>query len=432
MSKKGTIFTIILVIIIIMIGLFVMSKRLPQTGGGTDVRGEDRGFLGNLFPRGGSPSYTPEDPIQIPTETGAGAEQSVRKIGDLTQITASPVAGFISTTTEIGEGIRYILRTTGNVFHYDYGADEQVKRISNTTIPNIYEALWHQKADSLIIRYATDNNNIKSYVAKLETEEDTDLSQNNELKRLEGSFLQDNIANIVTNADHTEIFYLDQQKVGVFGVQSNFQTTITDQVFYSDFSEWLLSWPNNNTLMVTSKPAGGIVGLAYIVDIDSGIFTKLLEGDGLTINPNPKASYILYSLKNKNKISTHVLNRETGEVTDLDIQTLVEKCVWNPVIDTQFYCGVPNVLSAATYPDDWYQGKILFLDSMWKIDLDVQGIQTETNITSLKSITGDSIDVVTPYINPTGTKLLFINKKDSSLWSLNIETVVEEEEGTES
>jgi len=116
-----------------------------------------------------------------------------------------------------------------------------------------------------------------------------------------------------------------------------------------------------------------------------------------------------------NSILTSIYDTKTGETKVLDIKTLAEKCVWSKKNINTIYCAVPQYLGARKYPDEWYQGIVSFTDAIYKIDLD-------TNTTSVfDSLSSDTtFDIKDMQLSEQEEYLVFQNKKNLSLWSLDI------------
>jgi hypothetical protein len=117
-------------------------------------------------------------------------------------------------------------------------------------------------------------------------------------------------------------------------------------------------------------------------------------------------------------IGTAVINVKTGNKTILNIATLADKCAWSPISTSTVYCAVPNTVPKATYPDDWYQGKISFSDSMWRVEVNTNSSQEIFNPVTTEG--QSDMDIVDISINNKADTLLFKNKKDQTLWSYDI------------
>ena len=78
-------------------------------------------------------------------------------------------------------------------------------------------------------------------------------------------------------------------------------------------------------------------------------------------------------------------------------------------------CAVPNNITGNQYPDSWYQGLVSFDDFFLKINT-VTGDKT----TIANSIDGTPVDGTYLFLDKAESLLFFTNKKDSTLWSLDI------------
>ena len=102
---------------------------------------------------------------------------AVQALPILRQITATPIAGATATTTLVSDTstttllratmVRYMDRATGNV--YDTRVDTMKQtRLSNTTIPKVYEAMWGNGAETVLARYLKeDNATIETFIGKV-------------------------------------------------------------------------------------------------------------------------------------------------------------------------------------------------------------------------------------------------------------------------
>ena len=165
-------------------------------------------------------------------------------------------------------------------------------------------------------------------------------------------------------------------------------------------------------------PAREVDGFAYTLDAITGALQKLIGGvKGLTTRPSADMTSVLYSRGLQNRVDAFLLNVKTGATENFPVATLSEKCAWGKKAPKVVYCGVPESLPQGAFPDDWYQGRVSFSDALWRID-------TETNTPERLSFPEidikESIDAIEPFLSTDDGFLFFINKKDSSLWSLRI------------
>jgi hypothetical protein len=99
----------------------------------------------------------------------------------------------------------------------------------------------------------------------------------------------------------------------------------------------------------------------------------------------------------------------------LGLKTLPEKCI-NKKNTPDFICAVPSSIESSLYPDIWYLGAKSFVDNFWNIN----GTSGETNLIVSPVSIDASIDGVNLSISNDNNYLIFINKKDHTLWGLSL------------
>ena len=135
---------------------------------------------------------------------------------------------------------------------------------------------------------------------------------------------------------------------------------------------------------------------------------------GLTTLVNANSSNILYSVSTSSGPKLNIFNISKHESVDLKTSGLPEKCVWASD-DTTIYCAVPNVILGNQQPNSWYQGLVSFDDYFVKIDT-ITGDRT----TIANSTNETPVDATNIFLSKNEDKLFFINKKDYTLWSLDL------------
>lgn len=336
-------------------------------------------------------------------------------VARLRVLSEEPVSGAVALLTENAEIIRYNERETGHVFDIDL-SDLATKRVSNTTIPRIYESLWAGDGSGLVLRYlADDNETIKTYYAALVERED-ELREGETPYTLEGTFLQDNIIQFVLSPGKTRALWQTKTLQGSSFVTSNLDGTGMQTVFTTPFSEWIPQWFSSGTISLTTKASAYASGFSYTLPVSGGVQLSRTVGDipGLTTLTSPAGRYVLYSEGTERSLSTFLYDSETGETIELAVSTMPEKCVWSS--EEMLYCGVPNRQSA-TYPDAWYQGKIIFVDTIYSINPNTGRVAV---LYSPLQTDSEEIDIYKPFISESGDYLIFNNKYDMSLWSFAI------------
>ncbi len=408
MSKKTIILiiSIVLIIIVVVFGIWYFKSGEPRTKTFND-------FIPFGTPSGGSGSTLGGKTSSLLQNTEVAPIQKLRQISKL------PTSGAIAIEETLNDGdstttppyiVRYMERATGYIYETDVNKINP-KRISNTTIPKVYKAFFKKNGNSVVLRYLNDNKEIESYYASIIKKEDKNEGA------LEGLFLQKDIKWISISPDKNKIFYLLNGTNGVVGIKSDFDGGNKSQIFNFPFTEWLSQWVNNKYIYITTKPSSSVFGYIYSISVKNGSMKKIFGGiNGLTTLSNNAGDTILYSESSKNGFSTHIYRTKTKEIEASQITTLPEKCVWSKDNIT-IYCGVPLIFKKGAYPDIWYQGLVSFPDVLWKINTNTK--TSEILIYPLQSNNAD-IDVIKPFLNDSEDYLFFTNKKDMTLWVLNL------------
>jgi hypothetical protein len=334
----------------------------------------------------------------------------------LRQITTEPISGFgLIVGKDKKLDIQYMLRMTGHI-HEAYSDSLETKRLSNTTIPKVQEAIWSASGQGLIVRYLKDNlNDIVSYSVKLKSA----TSSTNEFEgSVDGNFLSENLSTITYNPTNTKIYSQQNNLGGASGIISNIDGTNKRVIFESPLVEWLVSWPKEDSITLTTKPSGTIDGYMYLLNSQSGALTKVLGGvRGLTTKMNAASNSVLYSDSTRGTPRLYLLDRKTNESKLLPWNTFPEKCVWSNGNSKIIYCAVPKNIESGVYPDVWYQGLASFADDIWRIDMSTGASNL---LSDLKKESNQNIDVVDMQIDKDDSGLFFVNKTDLTFWTLGL------------
>lgn len=240
-----------------------------------------------------------------------------------------------------------------------------------------------------------------------------DWNRKNEgVQKLEGSFLPGGIARGTASPDGTQIFFLRPTDDGVNGYVAQSDGTGARKVFSSPMTEWRPQWINASTIAMTTLASREADGYLYFLDVPSGNFRKIMGPiRGLTTSVNPSGTMVLASQSTNKGFVLGTYSVTTGEAKGLDLVTLPEKCAW--VNESIAACAIPRGIPDGQYPDDWYQGNVMFNDSFWLIDTSKGNT---TNLFSEKDFDGTSLAT-----SPDAAYLYFINRIDGTLWSYRLE-----------
>lgn len=378
--------SIVLILIIGMIFFFASKK------GGTG--GEGGGFFSNLFPGGGERNIEEEGL----TGTQPSSQQEAKVFYQLTNF---PIAGAVAVNATSSAPIRYVEKSTGHIYEISpQGKDRN--RLSNTTILKIFEILWSPDANKMVIRYFNENA-ITNFSARFATS----------TTAIEGIFLPQETVAVAVSPSEDKIFYLQQTENTTYGILTDFTNKKKDNIFSLPFSGFNLSWPAKNIIAFATKPASIADGYLYFLDTKTKTFNKIIGGiKGLTALVSPKADKVLYSQSVGKGFSTSIFDVKNKNSSDFGLTTMPEKCVWSKINSDIIYCAAPKSSPSADYPDEWYQGMVSFSDSLWQIDLYTREAYV------LEDDSG--FDVTNPFLTADENYLVFTNKRDLTLWSLDI------------
>ncbi len=302
---------------------------------------------------------------------------------------------------EVVPALRYVERATGHIYEM-YLDNKTEGEISNSTIPGVHDATWDGKAQTVIYRYlADDNKTITSYMASL--------------GKQKGEFLPNNIEDLSISPDKTKFFYLIKTVNGIVGSTRSFSDAKVSQLFNSSYSEWLSQWASTGKIFLTTKPSAQTQGSLFVLNSANDVVTKVFGGvDGLTTLANGDGSLVLYNSSDGISSTLELFNISSHTNQSLNIYSLPEKCIWSSD-NINIYCAVPNSMTNGGYPDIWYQGLVSFDDHFIKINTK-DGVINQV----ADSLDETAVDATNLFLNKDESSLFFINKKDSTLWSLDL------------
>ena len=301
---------------------------------------------------------------------------------------------------EILPAIRYVERKNGHLYKMLL-KDLVPEKISNSTIPAIYEASFGNKGDTVVYRYLSNENIINTFLSTL--------------GKQTGEYLPANITDFSVSKDKTEFFYLTKSNNSIVGVVQNFETGAKQNVFSHQFTEWLSDWDNKGNLYLSTKPSYVTSGNIYILSQTNKNLSKVLGGiSGLTTKISPDGGRVLYSVSTETGPRLMVHTTNDRKTTDLNLYGLADKCVWSSD-NINVYCAIPATIKGNQFPDIWYQGLISFDDYFVKTNT------SENEVYVIADSNNETVvDATNLLLDKNEEHLFFINKKDYTLWGLNL------------
>jgi hypothetical protein len=437
MNKKTalTILIIIIILALIIVGYFLFFFDTKQQGPIQDFRN----FFGGIVPINQTlePETFPEsEEYTIPNQI----------IPRLRKISSFPVSGAgmfdrdaTSTTLLINEetGVednqktketvfRFAERATGHIYETT-SRDLSQKRITNTTIPKTYQSIFSNSGDSIAM-VLIENNIIQTLIGKINYP-DLNATNTREIPQdernyasISGYYLLPDAYAITKSVEGDDFVFLKSigsEITNLYKSNLNNSEDIKTLSYTLNNSEWRLKLLNKNIVALNTKPSAFSQGFLYYFNPANGSFRKKLGNTlGLMSLPSPEGDQIIYSYYDSGNIETVVYNEKTGFYTTISITTFPDdKCVWSKQNQNIVYCASPRNLIRGDWPDFWYQGRYAFNDRVVKIDTEnfEASILLEAN-----SETSENLDIINIDLSPNEDYLMFINKTDLYLWSLDI------------
>jgi hypothetical protein len=313
---------------------------------------------------------------------------------------------FLATST----AVRFQERATGHIYDV-FEFLQAPQKISNITKQKIYSTQFSSNKDQYIyILPASDYEQIQTTYAKLlfSTSTGTTVPENQ---------LSSAVSDFILNKTTNKLIYSVKQNGQSSIYTSNLDRTGEKLIKTLYFNEFLIESINSTNVLITTKASFASPGYSYILNTTTGAFNKILGNiNGLTVKVSADEKYYLYSQSEQNRPSVRLYNKTTGTTSLLTIDTIPsEKCVFSKK-DSSAYCFGSIIYKAGEYPDDWYQGKIFNQETLYKINL--ENGQTST----VYSFGAENLafDAASLQLTDKDEFILFQNKNDLTLWSLNL------------
>jgi hypothetical protein len=442
MSKSKLIISIVVILSIgigILAGVYFYTKRTTQTN---SVAQGDKTIFGGVggvrtdLPTDNTNNVSSTEPSATDKPTGTTTPNAslLRKIAtgpisgadfiikDLVATTSSKTTSTTKSTKTVKpkvlgqvEKIRYMERGTGRIYE-TASSTLDTERITNSTFTKIIESFFDKKGDNVLIRDLFNGSDIiqtRLGVVAFEAPTSTSMS-------LKTKTLPYNMFSVVMSPER-DFFasYIEQKGVGSLVNISRLDGTGVVNIYKSPFREWLLSWPNTNTVVLNTKPSAYSEGYAYSINTKTKAFKRLTGGQaGLTTLLSPDGLNVLVGESVEGSMKLSVLNIKTNSYKDVYARTLPEKCVWSKLEKSVLFCAASESIVYAPYPDAWYQGLVFFDDNIWKINTETQENKL---LYVIKNSIKEGLDITNLLLDKNEDYLLFTNKKDLSLWGLQIE-----------
>lgn len=413
--KKSTFIVIIIVIVVAVIGGGWYWFSYIRNQKSSDVT--DTSVSGGFNPFNRNTVQT-DQPVNKPqaTSTIEKTEQNTSiKIPVLRQLSETPVGGMSASTTASTTVVRFIDRGVGHIYEAN-SENGNIEKISNTTLPKIYESYWNKNLTALVLRYLRDDSdavtNFYTELRRVGTATSTTLFE------IKGKYMSPDINQLIVSPSGDRIFTWNIENNRGIGYISSFDEKNKIRVADSPLTQVLIDWPENNTVTITTKASIHAYGYAYAIDVKTGAMRKMLGNlRGLSTKTSKDMKKTLFSESKNGSLSTSLYNSSDESMQEVIFRTLADKCAWSSLRKNEVYCAVPTEIPDGIYPDDWYKGTIQFVDQIWHLDTTTGEVHLLANLLNLSN---KLIDATQLTLDPKENFLYFINKRDLTLWSLDL------------
>lgn len=353
--------------------------------------------------------------VSIPSQVSEemeGVEEKLDSgefVANLFRISNSPVSGMVAFQRNASTTIvRFVDRATGHIYDLNLLTFEKTK-ITNTTIPKIYNAVFAPNGSSVILQTLEGD----SVVSTSHSLTPPKAASTTDLYTMTSVGLVRGIDELVTGQGNI-IYYTLRNASGI--ISSSFSGGNTRTLYSSVFRDWRIV-PFSNNLLVYTKANSTIPGYAYVLRNTGGGLSKILGPlNGLVVVPNSVGGYA-YSYNNNGSYRFFVKHEQKAEEISF-LPTIAEKCVWGKSKPYLIYCGIPEGGVGQNEPENWYQGKSKYFDRVWRLDARSEVAEV---VAEPKKTVGVETDLINPLLTPNEDFLIFINKNDLSLWALKLD-----------
>ena len=416
--KKSTLTIILAFVVLIILGIFLVwyFLRGSHQTSTTSSTGQGSGFTPfGTTPNGGGKAGT------VSTSTdGTTSGNTAGTIPTLRLLSNTPVGGYGASTTASTTFVRWVDRGRGNIYEIHEDTTNTLT-LSNTLLPKVYQSVWNKDASSFIGSLFNADESASTVYAALvaqSTSTATSTSESSTPFQLRGKNIPNNVVTYAVSPKGDRIFFFSVQNGRGIGYIAPFDGGTITQIFDTPVTQVNVEWPEENTIAITTKGSASYAGYLYFVSPKTGVWKKILSGVGLSTKVSHDAQYVLTSVPTSDgNISTNIYSVSKNTSMDAIIQTLADKCTWGNFYKNLVYCGVPSRYPQGSYPDDWYTGATSFSDKIWQVNASTG----ETHLIS--SITDQSDRIIDAFNLQTDAKdsfLIFMDKIDLSLWSLDL------------
>ncbi len=301
-------------------------------------------------------------------------------------------------------------RKTGHIYE-NLATTTEINKISNYTSPGAQEVFFIDQ-NSVIVRNIESNNesiNTKNYKLTKETASSTIFNTN----ITDLNISSDNIS--VLSSIKKVFYFLNKTGKGII---TNHDGLSRLNVINTSLSEWLPQYVNKNLISLTTKPNSNFPGYLFFLTPDGTSKNKYILGEkyGFNTLTSPDGNKVIYNEMINGTLEMYIYDVKSKNTEYLSQATIVDKCTWTND-SKSIFCGIPQKLYKAAYPEDWYKNNVTFSDNIWSIDAETGDFRL---IIPLQDQVIKPIDVYQIKISNSNKYIIFQDKDTLNLWKYEI------------
>lgn len=175
-----------------------------------------------------------------------------------------------------------------------------------------------------------------------------------------------------------------------------------------------ISWIQTDHIILSPKPSFEVLSEIILVNVKTGIVSRLASENGLWINWSKFGigglGFYASNGRNYNFGFFEISGNKRGS---FNFKTMPDKCFIASV--NQIYCAIPknqDVFGVYVFPDDYFKRKISFNDAIYLINMNDNKFQI--------LYSSDEQNIEAANLKVMDDQMLFINKYDKKLYGLEI------------
>lgn len=383
---------ITIIVLAIVIGALIVGFAWLRYG--PAERGDRLRIFGGQEP--GSGFFEGGTPIQPSDQTPLLARLQTPR---LIQLTREAVVGPATVRGE--EKVKYFKRTTGHLYQIDQEGRTPEERLSNLTIAGANDAIWSPNKNHAVISFLTDNT-LKHFTLSYQGSSS------------QGTFLPNDVAHVAFSQKDERMAYLLPTGTATSLFVASSDGSGQKNIFTTPLFQLNLAWAGDE-ISIAAKGSG--LASSFVERITPNGSPRVIARDieGIDIQWNAQGTFAIISrtsLRGRN-LATQIINAKGEIIAQMPFATIGSKCAWSRLEEETAYCAVPRDLPPATYPDAWWQGIVSFSDDLWRANA--------TTGEADQLFSERDFDIINLFLSEAEDRLFFLNKKDSTLWTLRLE-----------